>query len=151
MNGGRIEQVADPEALYRTPRTLFAARFIGAGSFVAAAPVARGDGWIDVGLAGTTVRTIDAGVPPDAVRVQVLLRPEDLRVVPPAPDALAATVDTCAFFGSEYELTASSPIGQLRLRTPAAVGVGGRIGVAWPRQAGISYAEGVAEASRTRA
>ena len=139
MNAGRIEQVGDPETLYRNPVSLFAARFIGAGSFVLADVRERGAGWVDVELAGSTVRTIDAGGGP-AEQVQVLLRPEDLDIVSRGDGALEATVQTCAFFGSEYELTATSSIGLLRLRAPQAVETGSVLGVTWPRNAGIAYA-----------
>jgi putative spermidine/putrescine transport system ATP-binding protein len=139
MNAGRIEQVADPETLYRNPVSLFAARFIGAGSFVLADVLGRGDGWIDVRLAGRSVRTADAGAG-SAGRVQVLLRPEDLQIVARGAGTVEASVETCAFFGSEYELTATSAIGNLRLRSPAAFDDGSVVGVTWPDQAGISYA-----------
>lgn len=139
MNGGRIEQVADPETLYRSPVSLFAAKFIGAGSFVLADISARGEGWIDIDLAGRRIRTLDSGVDRGAVRVQVLLRPGDLRVVTPGTSTVDATVETCAFFGSEYELTANSTIGRLRLRERSPIDPGRSIGVAWPDQAGISY------------
>jgi spermidine/putrescine transport system ATP-binding protein len=139
MNNGRIEQVADPESLYRNPASLFAARFVGAGSFVLADVAGRGDGWIEVNLAGRVVRTIDSGVARDVDRVQVLLRPGDLEIVSPGTGTQDATVETCSFFGSEYEVTASSSIGLLRLRAAEAVVVGRTIGVTWPLAAGIAY------------
>jgi spermidine/putrescine transport system ATP-binding protein len=142
MNAGRIEQVADPETLYRNPSSLFAARFVGAGSFVLADIAARGDSWIDINLAGRVVRTIDSGVASEADRVQVLLRPEDLEIVSSGTGALDASVETCSFFGSEYELTASSPIGLLRLRASQPIAAGRTIGVTWPPAAGISYPAG---------
>jgi ABC-type Fe3+/spermidine/putrescine transport system ATPase subunit len=138
MNNGRIEQIADPETLYRNPVNLFAARFVGAGTLVDAAVRDRGSGWVDVELAEQIVRAQDAGIGSNH-RVRVLLRPEDLRPVSPGRGTVDGAVETCSFFGSEYELTASSPIGLLRLRTQQAVPVGQTIGVTWPPTAGIAY------------
>jgi ABC-type Fe3+/spermidine/putrescine transport system ATPase subunit len=146
MNNGRIEQVADPETLYRNPSSLFAARFVGAGSFVLADVAGRGDGWVEVMLAGQVVRTIDSGVARESERVQVLLRPEDLEIVPPGMGAQDAIVETCSFFGSDYELTASTAIGLLRLRASEGVAVGQPIGVTWPTAAGIAYPADVFDA-----
>jgi ABC-type Fe3+/spermidine/putrescine transport system ATPase subunit len=139
MNDGRIEQVADPETLYRNPVSLFAARFVGAGSFIDAPVRSRGEGRVEVELAGEAVRVQDAGVGTGA-EARVLLRPEDLRAVPPAEGAIRGVVETCSFFGSEYEITVSTTIGTMRLRTSDIVAQGSTIGISWPSQAGIAYA-----------
>ena len=138
MNNGRIEQVADAETLYRNPVSLFAARFIGAGSFIDSRVQGRGDGWVDVDLAGRTVRAHDAGVG-SAERVQVLLRPEDLAAVRSEDGAVEGSVETCAFFGSDYELTVATAVGTMRLRTVDAFAPGAAIGISWPSRAGIAY------------
>ena len=138
MNNGRIEQVADAETLYRNPVSLFAARFIGAGSFIDSRVQRRGEGWVDADLAGRTIRAHDAGVG-SAEQVKVLLRPEDLVMVAGDAGALQGSVETCAFFGSDYELTVSTAIGTMRLRTGDAVAPGTVIGISWPSQAGIAY------------
>jgi spermidine/putrescine transport system ATP-binding protein len=138
MNNGRIEQVADPETLYSNPVSLFAARFIGAGSFIDAPVRARGDGWVDVEIVGETLRVQDAGVS-SSDRVRVLLRPEELRAVPPNAGAVRGSVETCAFFGSQYEVTVATTIGTIRLRTADALVPGTTIGLSWPSEAGIAY------------
>jgi putative spermidine/putrescine transport system ATP-binding protein len=42
MNGGRIEQVGDPNFIYRSPRTSFVADFLGAANIVAARAIGNG-------------------------------------------------------------------------------------------------------------
>src|SRR3546814_4988234 len=53
MNGGRIEQAADPITLYEAPRNLFVAAFIGAPSMnFIEGEIVRGDGGLAFRAAG---------------------------------------------------------------------------------------------------
>src|SRR3546814_13000119 len=53
MNGGRIEQAADPITLYEAPRNLFVAAFIGAPSMnFIEGEIVRGDGGLAFRPAG---------------------------------------------------------------------------------------------------
>jgi ABC-type Fe3+/spermidine/putrescine transport system ATPase subunit len=137
MNQGRLEQVTAPETLYRHPATLFAARFVGAGTFLDTTIVGRNGSSVDVDLAGIRFAASDAGA--TASEATVLLRPEDLRVVATGAGRLDGRVMTCAFFGSYYELTASTACGMFRLRDTVSRGPGDGIGIDWPASAGIAY------------
>jgi ABC-type Fe3+/spermidine/putrescine transport system ATPase subunit len=138
MNLGRIEQLADPETLYRRPATLFAAKFVGAGSFLAASVVGRRDGRPEVRTNGLAFTAEDGGAR-DGEAAVVLLRPEDLLLVAPGAGRIAGAVETCAFFGSYYELRVQTPLGLIRLRDKRAAAPGDTVGVTWPDIAGIAY------------
>nr|WP_314627694.1 sn-glycerol-3-phosphate ABC transporter ATP-binding protein UgpC [uncultured Janthinobacterium sp.] len=62
FNGGRIEQVGSPHALYNNPGNLFVAGFLGAPkmNFIACEAVAAGPGSVSVRLPGGTVLDVDA-------------------------------------------------------------------------------------------
>ncbi len=141
MNEGRVEQMADPQTIYRSPATLFTARFIGAGSFFPATVAGTGDGHAEVEVAGRRFRALDAGVT-KGQPAQVLLRPEELEVRPEGDGRLIGTVETCSFFGSYFEVLSETSIGpcRLRLREPQAPGV--QLAIAWPDTAGIAYPAG---------
>jgi ABC-type Fe3+/spermidine/putrescine transport system ATPase subunit len=137
MNHGRIEQVADPETLYRQPATRFAARFIGAGTFLSARVVEPlGEEVLIEGIS-FRFRAHNSGVTGGAA--EVLLRPEDLEVVAPDRGRVAGPVRTCAFFGSHYELTVEVGDQVFRARCPVPVAPGGVVGLSWPEPAGIAY------------
>jgi spermidine/putrescine transport system ATP-binding protein len=138
MNHGRVEQVAEPETLYRSPETLFAARFIGAGTFVPAAVCGREGGAVEVEVGGHRFSAADAGVG-DAKTASVLLRPEDLEVVAVEGGLIAGEVETVAYFGAYYELAVMTDYGRFRVRTPAAIAPGTPIGLSWRHHAGIAY------------
>ena len=115
MNAGRLEQVADPETLYHRPATLFAAQFVGAGSFLAARAIDVRDGQAEVAIGDVRFRAADAGARAGADAV-VLLRPEDLTLAASGLGRLDAEVRTCTFFGSHYELALATSLGLIRVR-----------------------------------
>jgi ABC-type Fe3+/spermidine/putrescine transport system ATPase subunit len=104
MNGGRVEQVATPDAVYHRPATAFVGRFVGDSNLLVGGPAGGGDGTVrgdptdgDAGRVpddgaggdGATVRvSTDAGTvaartePPvdDAATGAVLVRPTDVTI-----------------------------------------------------------------------
>jgi spermidine/putrescine transport system ATP-binding protein len=138
MNDGRLEQIADPETLYHQPATLFAARFVGAGCFVSGRVVGRDQKTAEVDVEGMRFAAAAAEASSGDV-VQVLLRPEDLTLVEPGLGRVDGAVETCAFFGSYYELTVRAPMALLRLRSARPSAPGTNVGIDWPAVAGIAY------------
>jgi putative spermidine/putrescine transport system ATP-binding protein len=78
MHRGRVEQVATPRGLYEGPATAFVASFIGNINLLAG----RATGANAVACAGATVAA--AGTAPAGAAVSVALRPERVRLDPPA-------------------------------------------------------------------
>ena len=138
MNHGRLEQLGEAEDLYRRPATLFAARFIGAGTFLTGvAGERRGDSVdVAVGSISWSPRTAEMHEGSDVV---VMLRPEDVRLTAESDARTSATVETCAYVGASYEVTASSPHGLFRLSSPASLTVGERVFLGWDADAGLCY------------
>jgi ABC-type Fe3+/spermidine/putrescine transport system ATPase subunit len=142
MNVGRIEQVDEPEAIYRRPKTLFAARFIGGGGLIRGGVRNKACGRVEVAIGGSTVLTEDADI--GAARsVQVLFRPEELEVVDIDRNAgnITGTVSVSAFYGSHYEATVACGGGQLRVRSPRSFDPGTPVSVRWAPHSGIAYAD----------
>ncbi|MFD0373122.1 ABC transporter ATP-binding protein [Streptomyces sp. NPDC127114] len=96
MRAGRLEQCAPPAELYGRPATAFVAEFVGTMS--------RIPGHLD----GSTVEVLGGRLPvdgeaPAAREVDVLVRPEDLRVT--TDGACAARIVATAFLGATTRLT----------------------------------------------
>ncbi len=110
MNAGRIEQVGAPETVYSWPETSFVAGFIGTAN--AFSGTSRGAGSapetvaVDCGALG--VLEVPTRVPaqfPAGTAVQVVLRPEHLRLVPEPGDLVfQGKLTDVLFKGAEYEL-----------------------------------------------
>jgi spermidine/putrescine ABC transporter ATP-binding subunit len=78
MHRGRVEQVAAPRGLYETPATAFVAGFIGNINLLAGR--AAGPNTVECG----TARLAATGAAPTGAAVAVALRPERIRLEPPA-------------------------------------------------------------------
>jgi ABC-type Fe3+/spermidine/putrescine transport system ATPase subunit len=139
MNEGRFEQVATPQDLYGSPATLFAARFVGVGSFVAGTVLSRAGGRVEVDAGGTRFSALDATGDAGATRVEVLLRPRELVLTTDGPGRVAGHVLSSSFFGDHFEVVVRGDAGVLRVRHPSAVAPGTAVRVGWPPAAGAAY------------
>lgn len=92
MEAGRMEQVAEPEALFRAPATRFVAEFIGSASFIPAALDGRG--------VHTALGFVPQAISTPYGAAEVLVRPDDL-VLTPTIDGNGRIVRR-AFRGGEY-------------------------------------------------
>jgi ABC-type Fe3+/spermidine/putrescine transport system ATPase subunit len=78
MNDGRIEQIASPRDVYQAPTTEFVAKFIGEVNILPG-QIYRGSAY----AGGLAIRMEGNGIPYYGGTVKVLLRPEDVTLLPP--------------------------------------------------------------------
>ncbi|POX51617.1 ABC transporter ATP-binding protein [Streptomyces sp. Ru72] len=128
MRAGRLEQCAEPAELYGRPATAFVAEFVGTMSRIPG--VLRGDG---VEVLGQRL-PVD-GDAPDASDVDVLVRPEAVRVT--ADETGDARVIATAFLGAVVRLTVRLTDGtEVKADVPAheaaGIGAGTAVGVSLP-------------------
>ncbi|HEV8309135.1 MAG TPA: ABC transporter ATP-binding protein [Methylomirabilota bacterium] len=87
MDRGRVLQTGRPWEVYLAPRSRFVAEFLGSMNVVPGRVLARapGDAWVTVETAcGAPWRILDGGRLPATGTVQLGVRPESLRLEPPA-------------------------------------------------------------------
>ncbi len=99
MNQGRIEQYGTPVNIYNEPVNAFVADFIGESNILDG--IMYGD--YDVGFAGQRFRCVDTGFGREQP-VEVVIRPEDIKIVPPDEGMLRGIVDSIVFKGVHYEI-----------------------------------------------
>jgi iron(III) transport system ATP-binding protein len=121
LRAGRVVQAGAPQEVYREPADLGVGTFVGDAVVLAAT---AGDGW-----ARTPLGTLPV-VGPDGPG-SVLLRPEQLRLVPVAGAPVTATVVETVFHGhdSTVRLDAGGVVVQARTAGPHLPAVGERVGV----------------------
>ncbi len=102
MNEGRFEQVAPPRDVYQDPETEFVARFVGEANIL------PGQMYRGYAYAGSlAIRMIGDGAGAASGAVKVILRPEDVAVLPAGTEEagqVRAVVESASFLGSHLRL-----------------------------------------------
>ena len=99
MNEGVIQQIGSPTDIYNEPQNAFVADFIGESNIVDG--VMKAD--FTVELDGRTFTCLDKGFAPNEP-VDVVIRPEDVDIVPLEQGALEGEVTSNTFKGDYYEM-----------------------------------------------
>ena len=103
MNNGTIQQIGSPTDIYNEPINAFVADFIGESNIV------NGKMPKDclVEFAGKQFECVDRGFSPDET-VDVVVRPEDVKIIPAAEAKLTGIVESVVFKGVHYEMIVDS-------------------------------------------
>ncbi|MCR9221593.1 MAG: ABC transporter ATP-binding protein [Alphaproteobacteria bacterium] len=138
MNQGRIEQTAEPKALYDRPATAFTARFIGTPPMNLMRLERAADGWRVAGAGGPALfDAAPADAPAGADGLLMGLRPEDVDLAAPDAPGQPALVDSIEYLGAdnlvECRLGAERLVARVAHRR--AVAKGETIRLAWPAAA----------------
>ncbi|MEW5849120.1 MAG: ABC transporter ATP-binding protein [Myxococcota bacterium] len=125
MDAGRIAQLGPPEEVYRAPRTLLVARFLGDTHVLRASY----DGeQVKVGGVAVRPRLAETGAPGEACALCV--RPEDLRVESAGVEgAVPGRVLVSACVGEGWLLDVETEAGAVRVRAPSPARAGENVGV----------------------
>ena len=106
MQDEEIQQIGTPEMIYNEPTNAFVADFIGESNIVDG--IMRADYLVDFG--GARFECADAGFEKDEL-VDVVIRPEDLVLVPPEAGKIKGVVRSVTFLGVHYEMFIDAPDG----------------------------------------
>ena len=99
MNQGRIQQIGTPTDIYNEPKNAFVAAFIGESNIIDAVMVDD----LRVSFCGREFECVDKGFGKNTP-VDVVIRPEDLRIVYPGDAQLIGVVESIVFKGVHYEI-----------------------------------------------
>ena len=99
LSGGKIQQIGSPQDIYNEPKNAFVARFIGDSNIVDG--VMLKDFLVNFG--GYDFTCVDRGFKPNEP-VQVVIRPEDVQIVPPSVGMLTGLVREVIFKGVHFEM-----------------------------------------------
>ncbi len=100
MKGGIIQQIGSPQDIYNEPVNAFVADFIGESNILDGIMVR--DFLVEIN--GTQFTCVDKGFKPNEL-VNVVIRPEDIEVVPAIQGQLNGVVKSVVFKGVHYEIT----------------------------------------------
>jgi len=125
MNDGRILQIGTPEDIYNEPKNAFVANFIGESNILSGTmPKDR-----QVSFAGVTFECVDGGFAVDEP-VDIVVRPEDVRIVPEDESPLTGVVTNVTFKGVHYEMHVESGDFIWKVHSTVLSPVGANVGLA---------------------
>ncbi|MBR6207251.1 MAG: ABC transporter ATP-binding protein [Oscillospiraceae bacterium] len=99
MSEGRIQQIGTPVDIYNEPQNAFVADFIGESNILDGVMLED----LRVRFSGHTFRCVDKGFASQEP-VDVVVRPEDVDIVPEAQGMLRGVVTSVTFMGVHYEV-----------------------------------------------
>ncbi len=124
MANGEIQQIGTPEKIYNEPENAFVADFIGESNIVNGTMIED----YKVSFAGQTFACEDAGFAPNEP-VDVVVRPEDIDIVPVDKAMLTGEVTAVTFKGDYYEIIVDIDNFKWMIETTQGFGVGDTIGI----------------------
>ena len=99
MDGGKIQQIGTPEDIYNEPKNAFVADFIGESNIIDG--IMRADQVVEI--FNHRFQCLDKGFQKDEA-VDVVIRPEDVDIVPEDQGQLRGTVTSVTFKGMQYDI-----------------------------------------------
>jgi spermidine/putrescine transport system ATP-binding protein len=124
MADGKIQQIGTPEKIYNEPENAFVADFIGESNIVNGVMVKD----YLVSFAGQQFECEDCGFAPNEP-VDVVVRPEDIDIVPLDDAMLRGEVTSVTFKGDYYEIIVDIDNFKWMIETTDRVTVGDTIGI----------------------
>ena len=124
MDKGRIQQIGTPEDIYNEPKNAFVADFIGESNILNGTMVRDNV----VKMYGKEFPCVDGGFAPNEP-VDVVIRPEDIDIVPVEQGQLVGTVTSVTFKGMQYDIIVDFRGFKWLIQTTDHSPVGARIGV----------------------
>jgi iron(III) transport system ATP-binding protein len=153
MNGGKIEQLGTPNAVYSSPRTRFVAKFVGYENLFDATVIGRRGDRIQARLSGESddvVTCLDNGAPEGAT-IGLAVRATSVNVSATEHgdgNSLAAGVRSVAYLGDQLEMTLGTAYGTVIAKVAPGQGlaaslmeVGQRCYVSLPGDSLVSFVE----------
>ena len=124
MDEGKIQQIGTPEDIYNEPKNAFVADFIGESNIIDG--IMRADGVVEI--FNRRFQCLDKGFAKDEP-VDVVIRPEDVELVPAEDGYMQGDVVSNIFKGVHYELEVKANGYDWMVHTTKYVEVGSHVGI----------------------
>ena len=124
MDKGSIQQIGTPEDIYNEPKNAFVADFIGESNIIDGIMVKDNQ----VQMYGKKFHCLDGGFAPNEP-VDVVIRPEDIDIVPVEQGQLTGTVTSVTFKGMQYDIIVDFKGFKWLIQTTDHCPEGARIGI----------------------
>jgi len=124
MKDGVIQQVGTPQDIYNEPKNAFVADFIGESNIIDSVMVKD----FLVRFLGQDFACVDSGFAP-MQPVDVVIRPEDIKLTPPIMSSMVGIVESVIFKGVHYEISVDCDGHHLIVHSTLSQEVGSKVGI----------------------
>ena len=124
MNNGVIEQIGTPEDIYNEPVNAFVADFIGEANIINGTMVDD----CRINILGKELECVDKGFGKNTP-VDVVIRPEDIKITSPENGQLVGTVEKSTFKGVHYEMSVICGKCEILIHSTKSAEIGSKIGM----------------------
>lgn len=130
LKDGEIQQIGTPTDIYNEPKNPFVADFIGESNIIPGIMLQD----YRVRINNLTYDCVDAGFKKN-VEVDVVIRPEDIDIIPPEKARIQGVVQSVVFMGVHYEVDVDCGGYEWIVHTTDYVAVGETVGIDIPPDA----------------
>lgn len=124
MNNGNIQQIGSPTDIYNEPVNAFVADFIGESNIISG--MMPRDCLVE--FTGQSFECVDKGFAPGE-HVDVVIRPEDIKIIPAEQAKLTGIVESVVFKGVHYEMIVDGVDHRWKIHSTRHEPVGAMIGM----------------------
>ena len=124
LNEGKIQQIGTPADIYNEPKNAFVADFIGESNIIDGVMLEN----YKARFAGHVFQCLDRGFA-EGEEVDVVVRPEDVDILPEGEGMISGTVTQVTFMGVHNEIIADVMGFKWMIQTTESVNVGDKIGI----------------------
>ena len=124
MNKGKIQQMGTPEDIYNEPKNSFVARFIGESNILDGVMLED----FKVEFCGKVFDCVDKGFE-NKENIEVVIRPEDIKMVEPSKGMLKGVGTSTVFKGVHYEISVKENNRMWILHNTKSAEVGSELGM----------------------
>lgn len=124
MSEGKIQQIGTPTDIYNEPKNAFVADFIGESNIIDGTMLEN----YTVNFSGHTFKCLDTGFE-KGEQVDVVVRPEDVDIVPESEGMLSGVVTNVTFMGVHNEIIVDIGGFKWMIQTTDSVNIDERIGI----------------------
>ncbi len=124
LSNGKIQQIGTPQDIYNEPANAFTARFIGESNILGGYMIED----FKVQFCGMELICVDKGFE-KREEIDVVIRPEDVKIVPAGEGQIDCTVSSVIFKGVHYEMTLKNHQFDWLVHSTAMEAVGSLVGI----------------------
>jgi spermidine/putrescine transport system ATP-binding protein len=124
MDKGEIQQIGTPIDIYNEPKNAFVAKFIGESNIIGGVMI---EDYL-VQFSGRRFKCVDKGFEKNE-EIQVVIRPEDIKVVEIEKGMLRGSVESVIFKGVHYEMLVKSEEFKWLIHSTKSAEIGAVIGM----------------------